>query len=167
MAFAAANAATLGSWSNNDQSRRFGGGVLQRARPAKSEDGMDVEGSDGSATPPASAINEKTKGKDKDSPKADVIDPALSITDDKTEKPEEAEESWLQNLRLIEWMREFIRKQLEQEQADEEAQKKEDTQMVDAEDSVMTGTPMDDDSEERKKDEEQLYPVLRHVEQDA
>lgn len=168
MAFAAANAATLGAWNNNDQSRRFGGGVLQRARPAKSEDGMDVEGSDGSATPPASAINEKAKGKDKDSPKADVIDPALSITEDKAEKPEEGEESWLQNLRLIEWMREFIRKQLERAEAsDEEEQKKEDAHMVDSEDSVMTGTQMDDDSEERKKDEEQLYPVLRHVEQDA
>ncbi|KAK5951869.1 hypothetical protein OHC33_007162 [Knufia fluminis] len=159
----AANAATMGSLYDDDARRRFGGGMLQRAAPSKSEDGMDME-RDGSATPPASAMNAKGKGK-AGSPKDSVIDPALSgeATTPRGDKAEDAQEEWLQNLRLIEWMRELIKKQLESGSFDEAAVKKEEVKQESA-DTVM-GEAHDD--EERKKDEEQLYPVLRHVEQDA
>lgn len=122
---------------------------------------MDIERSDGSVTPPASAMN---KGKQRDSPNAGVIDPALGgeAATPKADDADQKQEDWLEALRLIEWMREFIRKQVET--VTEEEAKNEDvkTEHVDA---IMGEAS--DDSEQRKKDEEQLYPVLRHVEQDA
>lgn len=160
----AANAATLGSMYDEDPRRRFGGGMLQRSAPSKSDDGMDIERSDGSMTPPASIMN-KGKERSKGSPKDSVIDPALSgdASTPKGDKSEDAQEEWLQNLRLIEWMREYIKKQLENGTFDEnQADKKTEVKQESA-DTVMTEAQ----DEERKKDEEQLYPVLRHVEQDA
>ena len=159
----AANAATIGSMYDDDARRRFGGGMLQRAAPSKSEDGMDME-RDGSATPPASAMNAKGKNK-VGSPKDSVIDPALSgeATTPKGDKADDAQEEWLQNLRLIEWMRELIKKQLESGSFDDEIVQKQEVKH-EAADTVMTEAH---DDEERKKDEEQLYPVLRHVEQES
>lgn len=139
--------------------------MLQRSAPSKSDDGMDIERSDGSVTPPASAMN-KGKERSKGSPKDSVIDPALSgdASTPKGDKSEDAQEEWLQNLRLIEWMREYIKKQLESGTFDEEQQaKKEQDVKQESVDVDMTEAQ----DEERKKDEEQLYPVLRHVEQDA
>lgn len=161
----AANAATLGSMYDEDSRRRFGGGMLQRSAPSKSDDGMDIERSDGSVTPPASAMN-KGKERSKGSPKDSVIDPALSgdASTPKGDKAEDAQEEWLQNLRLIEWMREYIKKQLESGTLDDEQQAKKE-QDVKQESADVDMTEAQD--EERKKDEEQLYPVLRHVEQDA
>lgn len=157
----AANAATIGSMYDEDSRRRFGGGMLQRAAPSRSDDGMDIERSDGSVTPPASAMN---KGKQRDSPGAGVIDPALGgeASTPKADDADQKQEDWLEALRLIEWMRDFIRKQVET--ISEEAAKKEEVKAESA-DTVMGG--ISDDSEQRKKDEEQLYPVLQHVEQDA
>ncbi|KAJ9655500.1 hypothetical protein H2198_005686, partial [Neophaeococcomyces mojaviensis] len=167
-AIAANSAATMGSMYEDDARRRFGGGMLQRAAPSKSDDGMDVE-RDGSMTPPASSINKaKAKGKEA-SPKDSVIDPALSgeAGTPKVEKPEDEQETWLQNLRLIEWMRELIKKQLETGTFDGDETQKKDQPEVKSESVDADMTDAQDDSEERKKDEEQLYPVLRHVEQDA
>lgn len=139
--------------------------MLQRSAPSKSDDGMDIERSDGSVTPPASAMN-KGKERSKGSPKDSVIDPALSgdASTPKADKAEEAQEEWLQNLRLIEWMREFIKKQIETIESEGEGKKEEESR-PESDDTVMGEAG--DDSEQRKKDEEQLYPVLRHVEQDA
>lgn len=160
----AANAATLGSMFDEDSRRRFGGGRLQREAPSKSDDGMEIERSDGSLTPPASGMN-KGKERSKGSPKDSVIDPALSgdASTPKGDKSEDAQEEWLQNLRLIEWMREYIKKQLETGQFEDESGVKKQEVKHESGDTVMTETQ----DEERKKDEEQLYPVLRHVEQDA
>ena len=156
----AASAATMGSMYEEDTRRRYGGGNLQRAAPSKSDDGMDIERSDGSVTPPASAIN---KGKQKGgSPSAGVIDPALGgdASTPKADKEEQAQEEWLQNLRLIEWMRDFIKKQLE---APEESIKEEGKS--EHADTIMGEAS--EESEQRKKDEEALYPVLKHVEQES
>ena len=167
-AIAANSAATMSSMYEDDARRRIGGGMLQRAAPSKSDDGMDIE-RDGSMTPPASSMNKgKAKGKES-SPKDSVIDPALSgeAGTPKADKPEDEQETWLQNLRLIEWMREYIKRQLETgtfegDEAQKQAQPDVKPEAVDAD-----MTDVHDDSEQRKKDEEQLYPVLRHVEQDA
>ncbi|KAK5072025.1 hypothetical protein LTR64_004196 [Lithohypha guttulata] len=160
----AANAATIGSMYDEDSRRRFGGGMLQRAAPSRSEDGMDIERSDGSVTPPASVMN-KGKQRELGSPSAGVIDPALGgePTTPKTDDADSRQEEWLQNLRLIEWMREYIKKSLETPSPAEEVKKEEAT--AEPADTVMGEAP--DDSEQRKKDEEYLYPVLKHVEQDA
>ena len=157
----AANAATLSSMYDDDTRRRIGGGMLQRAAPSRSDDGMDIERSDGSVTPPASAIR-SGKQKERDS----VIDPALSgdASTPKADRAEEAQEEWLQNLKLIEWMREFIKKQLESVDDQNQIVSKIEAGHEQA-DTVMGEAS--DDTEQRKKDEEQLYPVLKHVEQDA
>jgi len=159
----AANTASMGSMYENDGGRRFGGGMLQRAAPSRSEDGMDVE-REGSSTPPASVMN--AKGKERaGSPKDSVIDPALSgeATTPTGDKAEDAQEEWLQNLRLIEWMRELIKKQLEGDKFEDDEIK--DEQVKHESTDTIMGEAQDD--EERKKDEEQLYPVLRHVEQET
>lgn len=155
MAYGAGNAATLGGMYD-DERRRYSGGMLQRAAPAKKDDDMDVT-SDGSVTPPASAINKAAKGKDR--AQDSVIDPALndagSPKSDATK--EDGETAWVQNMRLIEWMRDLIKKRLERGEYDEDDAKR----AADA-DAEMTGT---DDKPSEKSDQEQLYPVLRHVEE--
>jgi hypothetical protein len=161
MAYAAANAATLSGMYDNDERRRYSGGMLQRAAPAKrGEDEMDVT-SEGSVTPPASAINKTAKGKGKASPKDSVIDPALSgdASTPKSDKEEDREQVWVQNMRLIEWMRDLIKKKLDRGDFDENGKMRE----AEKEDTEMGGIEDKDD----KADRDQLYPVLRHVEESA
>ncbi|RMD39502.1 hypothetical protein DV735_g5624, partial [Chaetothyriales sp. CBS 134920] len=161
IALTAANAATLSGLYDEDR-RRYGGGMLQRAAPAKKDiDDMDVA-SEGSVTPPASVINAgNKKGKGKAPPKDSVIDPALSGVSDTARsegKEEDREQIWVQNMRLIEWMREIIKKKLDTgdyERDEDEKAVKEDTE--------MTGTV----DVKEKTDQEQLYPVLKHVAGDA
>ena len=164
MAYAAANAATLSEMYSDDDRRRYGGGMLQRAAPAKKTgDEMDIA-SDGSVTPPASAINKqlKAKGKNKISPGTSVIDPALSSeAGSKDSKEEDREQVWVQNMRLIEWMRELIKKKLERGDYDEDGAKLKQIK----EDTEMGGT--EDQKADDKSDQEQLYPVLKHVEETA
>ncbi|KIV88086.1 hypothetical protein, variant 1 [Exophiala mesophila] len=165
IAYAAANAATLsGMYDSEDHRRRYSGGMLQRAAPAKDRDAMDVA-SDGSLTPPASAMNKEAKGKGKASMEDSLIDPALSgdaSTPKSESKEPDSQQIWVENMRLIEWMRDFIKKKLEREDYDDEDQK-EVTAKADGDDTDMTGT----DDHKDKSDHEQLYPVLRHVEESA
>ncbi|KPI44356.1 uncharacterized protein AB675_8737 [Cyphellophora attinorum] len=158
MTYGSNNAATLGG-QYDDERRHYHGGMLQRAAPAKKDEDMDM-GSDGSVTPPASAINNAIKGKGRaSSPKDANIDPSLGSAEVGTPKSdatkEDGETQWVQNMRLIEWMRDIIKKRLERGEYDEdEARAKEPSP-----DTEMTGTT--------KSDHEQLYPVLRHVVDDA
>ena len=169
MAYTAANAATLsGSYDNEEYRRRYGGGRLQRAQPAphKAGESMEIDRG-GSATPPASVLNKQAKGKKKPSPKDSVIDPALSgdagtpgstkSSGEMAKDEADRESAWVQNMRLIEWMRDLIKKKLEtgQYEGGEHDQKVEG-------DSSMGGT-----DEEHKKDQEQLYPVLQAVEAES
>ncbi|KIW73951.1 hypothetical protein PV04_02026 [Phialophora macrospora] len=169
MAYAAASAATLSGLYDEDR-RRWEGGRLQRAAPGKGRDEMDMA-SDGSVTPPASGISKESKGKKRDSPVSSVIDPALDTTvgtpRESKDSPDQTE-MWVQNMRLIEWMREFIKKKLESGDYDgaspvpaKEGVKKD---VDEQDDTEMGGT---DDHKEKSTDAEQLYPVLRHVEENA
>lgn len=151
------NGATLGgSYDNEDPRRRYSGAMLQRAQPGK-----DAR-SEGSATPPAAEMNKKaaTKGKKKGSPAESAIDPALSGEGTPGNKGEISKEeadrqtSWVENMRLIEWMREMIKKKLETAKFDENGEEIK----GDNEDVEMGGT-----DEETKQDEERLYPVLEAV----
>ncbi|RMZ77361.1 hypothetical protein DV737_g4414, partial [Chaetothyriales sp. CBS 132003] len=163
IAMTAANAATLSGLYEEDR-QRYGGGMLQRAAPAKKDvDEMDVT-SEGSLTPPASVMNAGSKkGKGKAPPKDSVIDPALSAASDTARseaKEEDREQIWVQNMRLIEWMREIIKKRLESGDYERDEGARAETTGEDAE---MTGTAGVKD----KTDQEQLYPVLKHVAEDA
>ena len=160
MGYGASNAATLGG-AYDDERRHYHGGMLQRAAPAKKGDDMDIT-SDGSVTPPASAINKANRG----SPKADSnIDPSLGSADVGTPKSdttkEDGETTWVQNMRLIEWMRELIKKRLERGEYDEDGAKAAASAEGTSADAEMTEAPAE------KSDQEQLYPVLRHVEEAA
>lgn len=157
MGYQAGNGATLGSaYDNEDPRRRYSGGMLQRAQPAK-----DAR-SDGSATPPAAELNKKaaTKGKKKGSPADSAIDPALSGEGTPGSKGEMSKEeadrqtNWVENMRLIEWMREMIKKKLETAKFDVNGVEVK----PGTEDVEMGGT-----DEETKQDEERLYPVLEAV----
>lgn len=164
IAYAAANAATLSGLYESDDRRRWEGGRLQRAAPAKDKDEMDI-GSDGSLTPPASSMNKSSKGKKKASQDI-VIDPALSADADTPKsdsKDPDQEQVWVQNMRLIEWMREFIKKRLQSGDFEDENAKEASPQQGGEVDTDMSGTH---DAKE-KSEEEQLYPVLRHVEETA
>lgn len=168
MAYAAANAATLSGLYENEERRRYSGGMLQRAAPDKGKDEMDI-GSDGSATPPASTLNQQAKGKDRASPQENVIDPALAAEAASTPKsdPRDAdqEQVWVQNMRLIEWMREFIKKKLQTVDMDEDNNGNSRSPHEGGQlDHDMTGTG---DHNKERSEEEQLYPVLRHVEESA
>ena len=170
MAYVAANAATLSGIYEED-CRRWEGGRLQRAAPGKNRDDTDMA-SKGSVTPPASAIHEDSKGKKRHSPGSSVIDPALST---KARTPHDSKDSpnqtemWVENMRLVEWMREFIKNKLESgdfeggpasEDVKENAKKETDENA----DNEMGGTD-DKKKETSTTDAEQLYPVLRHVEE--
>ena len=155
----APNAATLGGlYDGEEHRRRYSGGMLQRAQPARrkaGEDAMDVS-SEGSATPPATAPKGK-KAKGKASPKSSVIDPALGGEATKTptvgemsKEDVERERDWVQNMRLIEWLREYVKKRLENgeyEDSEEQAEGGDDVDMAEA--------------EEAKKASENLYPNLK------
>lgn len=164
IAYAAANAATLsGMYESEDHRRRYSGGMLQRAAPAPGKDDMDIA-SDGSVTPPASAMNKHAKGKGKASPEDSVIDPALSAdasTPKSDSKEADQEQVWVQNMRLIEWMREFIKKRLERGDFGGVGGSEIDLKEEGNVDTDMSGT----DDHKDKSDQEQLYPVLRHVEE--
>ena len=154
MGYQTGNGATLGShYDNEDPRRRFSGGMLQRAQPAR--DGR----SEGSATPPAAEMNKKsaTKGKKKGSPAQSAIDPALSGEGTPGSKGEMSKEEPEHNrnhdnMRLIEWMREFIHKQVQ----------KLDTDGVDITtdggDVEMGGT-----EENLKQDAAALYPLMNDL----
>jgi hypothetical protein len=154
MGYQTGNGATLGShYDNEDPRRRFSGGMLQRAQPARDRR------SEGSATPPAAEMNKKsaTKGKKKGSPAQSAIDPALSGEGTPGSKGEMSKEEPEHNrnhdnMRLIEWMREFIHKQVQ----------KLDTDGVDITtdggDVEMGGT-----EENLKQDAAALYPLMNDL----
>lgn len=167
---AAANAATLsGIFDSDEARRRYGGSMLQRAQPDKDRDESMSIGSprDGSVTPPAAAINKSSKGKKKASPKDSVIDPALSgepstpKSEDKGEQ--DREQIWVQNMRLIEWMRDLIKKRLERGEYDSESTESSDVK-EETVDTEMTGV---ETSDKKDADADALYPVLQHVNEDS
>jgi len=164
----APNAATLASmYDGEDQRRRYSGGMLQRAAPGRrmnkagNEEAMDAS-SEGSATPPATARKTKSKQR-KASTQQMVIDPALggeaaetptSQRSGEVSKDEaERQSMWVENMRLIEWMRDFVKQRLQRGEFDENEA---------TGDTGMADTDMDGLDEDKKH--EGLYPVLKAVE---
>ena len=117
------NAPTLGPAYDSDMHpRRYSGGMLQRAQPARrgSTEAMDLS-PEGSATPPAG------KEANKASPEADVIDPnldpalggsgvAAEKSPEKSTSPPESDttpekqlpEGWLETTRFLEYLRDIV-----------------------------------------------------------
>ncbi|KKK17673.1 hypothetical protein P175DRAFT_0476348 [Aspergillus ochraceoroseus IBT 24754] len=126
-ASSAAPPSTLGGIFDNDDRRRYTGGTLQRARPASraASETMDLSGDDkdsGEKTPPAKPVIS-----------ASLIDPALhsgspSDTSDAetlrtaqaaAEVAERSDAQWVENVRLIEYLRNYIASRLERGEFDE------------------------------------------------
>ena len=167
------NTATLGSmYEGEDQRRRYGGGMLQRAQPARgtnkvgSDEGMDAS-SEGSATPPARGARGKGKAR-KASPKHSVIDPALGGEVAQTPTSErsgellkedaERQSLWVENMRLIEWMRDYVKNRLIRGEFEEESG----DPALHADQNGVDGDTEMGGVDESKKDEG-LYPLLKAV----
>jgi hypothetical protein len=187
-ATAAPNAATLGGlYDGEEHRRRYSGGLLQRAQPAPrrgSGDAMDVS-SDSSNTPPASAQNAKAaaaRKRRRPAPGNSVIDPALSGMGSEdsaalvaaaslkspasnasggelTERDAEKERAWVDNMRLVEWMRDYVKKRLEEGDFDEDGTVSgEQGQGKDVEMEMGSG-----EGEGKENGKEELYPSLKGV----
>lgn len=184
-ATSAPNAATLGSlYDGEEHRRRYSGGLLQHAQPPPrggSGDAMEVS-SDGSSTPPAAVHNAKAAAARKrrgQGPASSVIDPALSGmgseesaaavaaaglkssasnlgVGEMTERDAEKERAWVDNMRLIEWMRDYVKKRLEEGDFDED-----ETLSGQQGKDVEMGDGIADGNKENGKDG--LYPSLKGV----
>jgi len=133
----AAPTSTLGTNFDSDPRRRYSGGMLQRS--ARSV--MDT--SDDSRTPSPTIRNTEVSSN---------IDPALSgvqsPSDSGDSARDRAEESWIENIRVIEALRRLINDRLERKQ------------YVDDDDDVsMSGAEPKEDKAE--KSSQSLYPTLR------
>ena len=147
----------LGNDFDNDPRRRFPGGVLQKAssksQTRSSEDEMDT--GSGSATPEIKAT-----------PQASVIDPALEALGSPNEKSTDGEtdgqETWVENMRLIEQLRLVIREKLERKEYAHEDPDGDQDMEVGHEDEAKKPAL---ETAREKSDAETLYPVLRAMEE--
>ncbi|KAL4916320.1 hypothetical protein BDW62DRAFT_107446 [Aspergillus aurantiobrunneus] len=176
----AAPPSTLGGIFDHDERRRYTGGTLQRARPAPraASEAMDLSSDDkesGERTPPAKQIS------------ASLIDPALHSgppsEDDVTRTAKAATEvaersdvqsEWVEKVRLIEYLRDYIANRLERGEFNEE--------MEHASDSRSPESKADDDMEGmetaslprsprtvpiKNDGESVMYPTLRGLDEDG
>ena len=75
------------------------------------------------------------------------------------------EQEWVQNMRLVEWMREFIKKTLDVGQFEGAKDSNRGGKEHEGVDTDMTGT--EDNAAKDQSDQDALYPVLKHVEESA
>ncbi|KAI9759934.1 MAG: hypothetical protein M4579_001967 [Chaenotheca gracillima] len=177
-ATSAGNTPTLGLGPEMDQDspRRYSGGRLHAAR---TDDHMDM--SDDTASPLTTNARSRRGSSDagNDSVTSDLIDPALSglvspgghhSIDGESTLADRAQETWVENIRVIENLRKFIAERLERQEYEDD----EDEAMRDR-DEHEDGAPRpvnDDDNVKREdramteheRDVQKLYPILREVE---
>ena len=155
----------LGTVFDNDQRRRYSGGMLQKASKPPRDGGSDeMDTSEGAATPKATSgkfSNSETDGKSPSgkAPSPSLIDPTLSEFSSPIEsEADKAQEAWVENIRVIEALRKFIAEKLEKGDYDDE--KGTDQEMKDA---ATVGANKGDTVREMT-DTESLYPVLKAAE---
>ena len=158
----------LGTSFDNDQRRRYGGGVLQKAsKPPRESEPDEMDTSEGTATPvqPVRKSEDNPAAEDGTGKKAtspSLIDPNLSAFSSPADtEAEKAQETWVENIRVIEALRKFIAEKLEKGDYDDETGTDEGPK--DATDERKT--PADRGRE--MTDAESLYPVLKAVESHA
>ncbi|KAM3553581.1 hypothetical protein MY1884_006596 [Beauveria asiatica] len=135
--------ATLGPSFDMSERRRYSGGLLQRARgPLPSR---PAEPSSGASTPKAGA----------DSPASPASE--SSDTSDATREREEQYDRWLENMRVIEGLREYVRGRLERrEYAPDEAERNGDAMDVDVKSPQLPPRTLG----KGKEGGNSLYPIL-------
>ncbi|KAF2139604.1 uncharacterized protein K452DRAFT_62769 [Aplosporella prunicola CBS 121167] len=144
---------------DSDGRRRWSGNQLQKARPSSDENAMDI--SEDNTTPGAS----RRGSADRDGLPKDVnrlalasptpLDPSLRSPGDQSEASAEQvtdrdNEAWVQNMRMIEELRAFIKERLEHGEFEVDATK------VEEHEHHHSGPSM-------SEEERSLYPVLRAV----
>lgn len=146
----------LGPSFDNDQRRRYSGGMLQKSANPRDADQMDISEdstpSPKETTPRAEPAEGPIEGK---GPASSHIDPALSgmgsptmQSDSGDTARDRAEEAWVENIRVIEALRKLISNRLERHEYED--------------DTEMSGVEGKGDiKQEKKGDEDNLYPVLR------
>ena len=156
-----APSSALGAQFDRDLRRRHGGGTLQKAQPASNnEDAMDVSSP---GKEPSSPHGCESKFSTRN------IDPALSRlasspslrsplseTDDTlTSTPAETmEENWVNNMRLVEALRSFVKGRLERGEWEDEA---------DGDSAIGEINVRAETAESASASAQPLYPVLREV----
>ncbi|KAL4785653.1 hypothetical protein BJX76DRAFT_164298 [Aspergillus varians] len=174
----AAPPSTLGGIFDHDERRRYTGGTLQRARPARaSSEMMDLSSDDkesGEKTPPAKQFS------------SSLIDPALSGSpseDDVTRTAKAATEvaersdiqsEWVEKARLIEYLRNYVANRLERGEFNEELdlgsisrspESRADEDMEGVETSSLPRSPR---TVPMKTDADSvMYPTLRGLDEDG
>jgi len=167
-----APASALATSFDSDGRRRYSGGLLQKAVVRRdNEDRMDTSDDSTPAASPKERHDSEDQGDDNTSLRKDVnklkiesdsaaIDPALrspgQASDGSGEAGDKQQESWVENIRMIEQLRQYIKEKLERGEFVSDGE---------GEDEEMGGrTPT---KTENEKDAESLYPVLRAVQGDA
>lgn len=149
---AAAPSSGLAPAFDADGRRRFSGNLLQKAAPDRLDgDHMDTS-SDGSSPKDRrdseqDSLHHNVNQLNIHSPK---VDPALrspSVVSDATETGEQSQQSWVENIRVIERLRAYLKERLDAHDfSDEEIDDKDDRRLED-------------------EDAHSLYPVLRAVQE--
>jgi hypothetical protein len=159
---------TLGSLFDNDARRRYSGGMLQRAAPSSGAEAIDSAMSDTSATPPAKSPTVRKASKPEIA--SSLIDPALggnNVTspvansdsvhsEERPSAADKAEELWVENIRVIEALRQYVRERLEKKEYVGE-----DGLAVEAEEDRDGMEGVEHEKPKEAKSEAPLYPVLR------
>lgn len=102
--FGQSTTATLGPSFDAGERRRYSGGMLQRARAAPPSPPLQSSGEANGATTPKASESAPSIG----SPSSDSSD-----VSDGTREREEQYERWVENMRVIEALRDYIRGRLE------------------------------------------------------
>lgn len=155
----------LGPAFDHGQRRRYSGGTLQKASKPPRDDAADaMDTSEGAATPkelPRKAVDSPATGDHagKKSTSPSVIDPNLSeFSSPADSEAEKAQETWVENIRVIEALRNFIAEKLEK--GDYENEKGGDDERKGVTGEQKTGA----EKVREMTDAESLYPVLKAVE---
>ncbi|TDZ28270.1 pH-response transcription factor pacC [Colletotrichum trifolii] len=134
---------TLGPSFDSNERRRYSGGMLQRAAPSSPRSPIIFEDSSGVTTPKAESVA------------SSIGSPSASSESDSSEGAREREEKydqWLENMRTIEALREYIRDRIDRRDFSEEAKSPEASRLKSPE-------PMEVDA--KPSPAAPLYPILR------
>ena len=158
----------LGSAFDGFEARRYSGGRLQREAPAPksdrgSEDAMDMD--DGSKTP-------RNAKEVEDRPGSSSLDPALRSTptpqqsaiqspNPSSGEGDKAQEVWVENIRVIEALRQYVRERLERQEFENMAEHDEHAHQDAHEHEHMQHDHLQQHDHELKQDNDIAYPVLK------
>lgn len=166
-----APASSLASGFDADGRRRYSGGLLQRQAPTRaSVEPMDEDTPTGSPKAPLDSGADGEESKSTPTLNVSMIDPSMRSPSAKSEdaaegtpsREESQQEQWVENIRMIEALRELVKNRLEAGEFESEEASADNA--GEASKDVEMGH--DDVKTEQDKDAESLYPVLRAIQED-